>query len=768
MTTQSVVDRIPARAPRTMIIRHPEYLHHLEIDERSGLPRAIVLPGHAPFRIEFPSFEFALSANGREVRSPTGGIDYVDMETLAGVVRQGAPEWASSHEGDACRLAVRIGTIDATLEYLFRRHGPAITVRIILHGAPEATLLVRNLIMNADVVLPAGQWRVNAPGNGIGRDVPLEHIAAWSGISPIGGLRGSSAVVHLGSEQRAVALWLRHELEVCDIRIKGGTADRLALEVSTNFAADAARMGRAAIDLFDIDLRAPHFRTFAAAFQTWMRLSGHTTPMDPPAWIGSASIYEAQIGFSVFYPGHRYQPYPEVSNLTADLDRIAALGFNVIQLMPRQPYPSYNVHDYWDIATSFGDPVQMKALVAECHARGIRIILDVLLHGVLDQESIGVAADGVRAGPYAHLVGSNTSDSFASEIGDWNNYQIAWSRHIIDFEPFWKGGSPPVSPLIAAHPEWFFRDSQGAVAGIYTKAFDARNPEWQAYFTAAMQFLMSELNIDGFRFDAPTYNDFPNWADWARHRAGISALACVPLFEHLRPALKALNPDSLLYTEPSGILLRRSMDLNYNYDEQWLVTALLRPDNARAWGVRDARGLARWIQDRDAFLPRGAMTAHHIDSHDTFWWPSWGGKWRREQFSLDEVKLLSLIFLSLPGPYMMFTGGELGIEDVLSRFNALKRSTPEWAGLEVAWLNDDSVPNGVFAVARRDRRQEIVTLVNLSDRAESIDVPSSLANASTSIEVTVGAAPPKIVPAGGALRIELAAKSAVVLRRRGA
>ena len=329
-----------------------------------------------------------------------------------------------------------------------------------------------------------------------------------------------------------------------DIRIKSETVRELALELVTNFSGDLSRMGRTSLDLFDLDLRVRGFTAFAETFQGWLRLSGHTTPGNPPAWIRAGSIWEAQIGFSVFYPAHRYQPYPEVADLTADLPRIAVLGFNVIQLMPRQPYPSYNVHDYWDIATSFGDPEQMKALVAECHRLGMRIILDVLLHGVLDQESIATAADGVRSGPYAHLIGSQTSDSFATDVGEWSNYLIAWSRHIIDFEPYWKGGSPAVSPLIAEHPDWFFRDSYGKVAGIYTKAFDARNPEWQAYFSEAMQFLLSDLQIDGFRFDAPTYNDFSNWAEWARHRAGMSALACVPLFEQLRGALKSAKSRS--------------------------------------------------------------------------------------------------------------------------------------------------------------------------------------------------------------------------------
>ena len=707
-----------------MLVQHPEYLHQLELDDASGLPTAFILRGS--HRLSVTHAALSLSVGGDEVRSATGGTDYQGATQLSVAVTGGPARWTSGTEGDAYSQPVTLGgQVVMRLEYLFRRHGPALTVRAVMVGDPTSELLIRNLTLTLQIEGGAAEWTINAPGNGVARDTPLGEIVGWTGISPLGGLRGSCALLHLAYDQGCAALWLRHELEVSDLRFKAESGTSLALEIVTNFAGDLSRISEATVDLFDLDLRVPGFGDFPEVFQTWLRMGGHSTPMKPPAWITSASIYEAQIGYSVFWPDHRYEPYPGVSALTADLDRIVALGFDVIQLMPRQPYPSYNVHDYWDIGTSFGDVAQMHALVAACHDRGLRIILDVLLHGVLDQESIAAAANGVRAGPYAQLVGGTTTDSFSSDVGDWNDYQIAWSRHIIDFEPFWKAGSPAVSPLIAAHPDWFFRDSNGQVAGIYTKAFEARNPEWQAYFISAMSFLLSELEIDGFRFDAPTYNDFPNWAPWARHRASMSSLACVPLFEQLRPTLKAIRPDALMYTEPSGILLRRSMDLNYNYDEQWLVTAVSRPEDARRWGVRSARGLARWIEDRDAFLPRGSITAHHIDSHDTFWWPSWGMKWRREQFSVEHTRLLTLIFLSLPGPFMMFTGGEEGIESVLTGFNDLKKSVQDWAGLPVRWMNGPEIPEEIFGICRGDETRQIITLVNLSNVPARVALPAS-------------------------------------------
>jgi hypothetical protein len=118
--------------------------------------------------------------------------------------------------------------------------------------------------------------------------------------------------------------------------------------------------------------------------------------------------------------------------------------------------------------------------------------------------------------------------------------------------------------------------------------------------------------------------------------------------------------------------------------------------------------------------------------------------------------------MSLPGPYMMFVGGETGIEETLTGFNLLKRSTLTWASLDVTWLNGDDVPTDVFAVLRSDEQQEIVTLVNLGDQPAVINVPSSLSNATTTIEVAVGSSAPEVEP----LRVRLGAKSAVVLRRR--
>ncbi len=719
-----------------MKLNHLESSHQIEIDDATGLLTALTYQaGKISRRVEI-STEILLEIDGKERRAATGGLEYFDFQTVNTVKALGKPKFAQGVNGVLWQIPVSIGNVIAELIYRLDRQSAAFSYAIRFNG--DQQVLVRDLETNFEINLGKDTWLINMPGNGLRKDVPLSILKKEVGISPVGGLRGSSGVIHLDSKgSGAVALWPSNRIEIPEVSIKALADNQIQLKIGANFGSDLSKVSQVEVEICKIDLSVPGYDLFADIFQDWLRRDGYVSPNNPPTWIDGTMIYEAQIGFSVFNEVHKYSPYPEVSDLIADLDQIAQFGFTCIQLMPKQPYPSYNIHDYWDIDTSYGNKAQIIELVEKAHKLGIKVILDILLHGVLDKEIITIAADGVRSGPFAELISSETGDSFNSDVKDWHNYLIAWSRHILDFEKYWHDGSPAVSPLIAQHPDWFYRNSAGQVQGVYTKAFDARNVNWQDYFIDACKFLMTELNVDGFRFDAPSYNDFPNWAEWARGRAGASALGCLGLFDRLRPVMKQINPQSLLYTEPSGHVFRQAMDLNYNYDEQWLVTALSDKKSQSAWGINCARHLAQWVQERDKFLPAGSMTAHHIDSHDTFWWPTWGKKWRREQFDINKVALLTLIFGSLPGPFMMFSGGEIGIEQLLPKLAKVKKSQI-WLTGQIKWWSDEQYPDGLFAISRTDANQMVVSLVNYTDK--DISVKSNLNYTLKSIELQVGQA----------------------------
>ena len=71
------------------------------------------------------------------------------------------------------------------------------------------------------------------------------------------------------------------------------------------------------------------------------------------------------------------------------LDKIAALGANVIWLCPVFPSPmvdnGYDVSDYMDIDPCFGSMEDMKELIAKAKEKGIRILMDLVANHSSDQ-----------------------------------------------------------------------------------------------------------------------------------------------------------------------------------------------------------------------------------------------------------------------------------------------------------------------------------------------------------------------------------------------
>ena len=706
-------------AAESIRVIREEFDSGLALDPVSGLPIALLVRNDGAWRECALHTTVSVSFDGIEERGVRGGVAYRDTEVADNpTLLDQSPLIRHLGTRVEYEFPVVIGGVRMAWIYVIHPTSPAIDLRVRIDGGGVARI-VRQFeldIVLRDLDLP--EWRINLPGNQIRRDVLVRDLGTEPiGVSPIGGLRGSSGLILVTDRTgHTIVVWPNNPSEISTIVVSHDSAETLRVHLASNLAADAATGVAVDCQLVALDLIEGDLLRTRDRWPGWASRNSLTTPPRKPAWVDGASLYEVQIGTSLFRGGHTYCPYPTVTHVIDDLDRVTALGFDVIQIMPRHPYPSYNVHDYFDIEQSYGDPDELLRLVRLCHDRGVRVILDVLLHGVIDRESLEETAAAVRSGPFAHLLDTDPGDVHGVDIATTDSYSIAWSRHILDFEEAWRDGSPERARLQVEHPEWFFRDSQGAVTSVYTKAFDARHSAWRRYFRSAMRFLMTELGIDGFRFDAPTYNDFANWSGWSRDRASASVLACVALFEDLRQDIKQIDPDALMYTEPSGHLLRRSMDVNYNYDEQWLVSGLVDPTRQLPRTVSNARQFLEWMEDRDAFLPPGSATAHHIDSHDTFWWPAWGSKWRREQIGVDATRALAATFMSLDGPFMMFTGGEVGIEALLSAMNTLRHGTEGYWRTPGSYTSHrgPDLADSVLSVQRTGATRVLQVFVNLS------------------------------------------------------
>ncbi len=714
----------------------------IEIDDQSGLPVALIDQSSAAGQRVPLALSIRLDTEGREVDREPFGLTYEDVVVLSDIRRSAAPVL---HDDDGQEelfvVPAEVGPWRIDLEYRFRVAAPRIEVGLVVSQGPDETVsTLRNLYLTWDFApRDLAAWRLFAPTSSLRPGVSVTDITneVTTGDADFGG--SGMVVVDAPDSQTAVLLWplCRTEQSVNTIQLEGGHA---SLRTETKLAGRLREGQRLRWTGYNLDVFDRTWEALRPEIQSWYQPLGIAAPNDMAGWIPGVSLFEVQIGTSVFYGGWEYSPYPTARDLHEDVGRIAGLGFDCIQIMPRQPFPSYNVYDYDDITLSYGDEDDIRRVVEAAHAHGMHVILDILMHGVIDETMIKRTADRVRNGPYFPRFDEGTEiepneDSTAYEGFD---YLLGWARHIIDFEPYWAQGSPGDHPMAADHPDWFVRDSTGEIIGVYTKAFDNNNVAWQEYFTGVCLMLIERLGVDGFRFDAPTYNEVPNWSAATERRASASQLGSVEHFARLRGALKSRYPEVMLYTEPAGVLFRQTMDIVYNYDEQSLIPSVIRPDSESSpisqnpesaddlpeVGVRTGRDLAAWFQNKAATLPKGSMTARHIDSHDSFWWPLPGFKWRREQYGIPATRALVATWSLSGGAYMMFVGGEMGIEEDTRRINRLRHTIPE---IRTGAADYDGViveDEHIYAVARILDGQRTLVLVNLS--GEPISTSASL------------------------------------------
>jgi 1,4-alpha-glucan branching enzyme len=87
------------------------------------------------------------------------------------------------------------------------------------------------------------------------------------------------------------------------------------------------------------------------------------------------------------FSGGEDDPYPrgQFKHIIEKLDYLCELGINAIELMPVQEFPGdegwgYNTRHYFAVESTYGTSKELKELIDECHGRGIRVILDIILN----------------------------------------------------------------------------------------------------------------------------------------------------------------------------------------------------------------------------------------------------------------------------------------------------------------------------------------------------------------------------------------------------
>ena len=171
-----------------------------------------------------------------------------------------------------------------------------------------------------------------------------------------------------------------------------------------------------------------------------------------PARIQTPLIYEAHVGMAG--EEERIHSYREFADNV--LPRVAATGYNIVQLMAIQEHPyygsfGYHVSSYFAPCNRFGTPEDLKYLIDTAHGLGIAVLLDIV---------------------HSHAV-KNLAEGLNDFDGSGGQYFHAGERD-------------------SHHPDW---DSC---------LFDYGRAEVQEFLLSNLRWWLEEYRFDGFRFDGVT------------------------------------------------------------------------------------------------------------------------------------------------------------------------------------------------------------------------------------------------------------------------
>jgi maltose alpha-D-glucosyltransferase / alpha-amylase len=198
-------------------------------------------------------------------------------------------------------------------------------------------------------------------------------------------------------------------------------------------------------------------------------------------WYKDAIIYELSV--RSFYDSNG-DGIGDFQGLIQKLDYLEDLGINTIWLLPFYPSPlkddGYDVTDHTNVHPDYGTLADFKQFLKEAHARGIRVITELILNHTSDQHVWFKKAKKSKAGsrPRDYYVWNDTAEKykearviFAEDTGTnwtWDNEAKAYFWH--RFHPY--------------QPELNFE-----------------NPEVQMEMMKVVDFWM-KMGVDGFRLSS--------------------------------------------------------------------------------------------------------------------------------------------------------------------------------------------------------------------------------------------------------------------------
>ncbi len=313
------------------------------------------------------------------------------------------------------------------------------------------------------------------------------------------------------------------------------------------------------------------------------------------------------------------------------------LGITGIWLMPINPSPSYHgydVTDYYGINPQYGTRADFERFLAACHARGIRVIVDLVLNHSSSAHPAfrkALARDPKYRDWYIFVDPAAVPET----LGPWG--QVVWQKAGDQryFGLFWSG-----------MPD-----------------LNYRNPEVTAEAYRIADYWLDELRVDGFRLDAIRHLvedgdvmvDTPATLAWLAgfqahvHGGGRRPLVVGEVWTHTETVADYVQRDTL--------------DLAFEFD---LADAIVDAANS---GTRDK--LAYVLDNVVASYPARRF-ASFLTNHDQ---DRVASVLRQDPAKL---KLAASLLLTAPGVPFLYYGEEIG--QVGAKPDEMIRNPMPWSG----------------------------------------------------------------------------------------
>jgi len=383
----------------------------------------------------------------------------------------------------------------------------------------------------------------------------------------------------------------------------------------------------------------------------------------------------------------------DLPGITSRLDAISALGVDALWLSPFYPSPQkdagYDVADYCDVDPLFGTLADFDEMLAQAHARGIRVIVDLVPNHSSDrhawfQAALAAAPGSAERARYMFRDGQGAQGELPP-----NNWESVFGG------PAWTR----ITEADGAPGQWYlhlFDTSQ--------PDFDWANPEVQSSFRDVLRFWL-DRGVDGFRVDVahglvktdglpdhlPSLDgdsmggdaeDVPYWGQEGVHEIYRDWNRVLAEYDGDR----ALCAEAWLPTVDKTALWVRADEMHQAFNFPYLMTEWdadeLREVISESLRAFPAVGApATWVlsnHDVVRHASRLALTAENPQGHGIG--PESPGQ-PIPAVGLRRARAATTIMLALPGSAYLYQGEELGLPEVIH--------LPDDARQDPTWFRTD-------------------------------------------------------------------------------